>query len=59
METSTEYRRFAKECDRLAKRAKTPHHQKILGEMAEAWIKVAEEEEPEEVEKNRREFSTL
>jgi hypothetical protein len=45
MQPSTEYRIFAEECDRLAENAKTERHRKMLGEMAEAWRKVAEEED--------------
>jgi hypothetical protein len=47
MQPSTEYRRLAEECDRLAENAKAEQHRKILEEMAEAWRKVAEEEEEE------------
>ena len=43
METSTEYRRFAQECDRLAREAKTERHRKIMQEMAQAWEKLAKE----------------
>jgi len=46
METSTEYRRFAQECDRLAREAKTERHRKIMQEMAQAWEKVAKEADP-------------
>jgi hypothetical protein len=45
MESSSEYRRFAEECRRLAQDAKTERHRKILEEMAEAWSKLAEEAE--------------
>ncbi len=45
METSTEYRRFAEECRRLAKNVETERHRKILLEMAEAWEKLAEEDD--------------
>jgi hypothetical protein len=40
-ETSAQYREFAEECDRLAERAKTDDHRKMLEEMAEAWRTVA------------------
>jgi hypothetical protein len=43
METSTEYRRFAEECRRMAPEAKTERHRKILEEMAQAWEKLAKE----------------
>jgi hypothetical protein len=42
MTTSTRYREFAGECFRLAKQAEDEHQRKILKEMAEAWIKLAE-----------------
>jgi hypothetical protein len=45
METSTEYRRFAAECRRLAQNVGTERHRKILLEMADAWEKLAEEDE--------------
>jgi hypothetical protein len=45
METSTQYREFAKECDRLAKEAKTEQHRKVLEEIAKAWRKLAAEQE--------------
>jgi len=45
MQPSTEYRLFAEQCERLAENAKADRHQKMLKEMAEAWRKVAEEEE--------------
>jgi hypothetical protein len=43
METSTEYQRFAEECRRMAREAKTERHRKILEEMAQAWGKLAKE----------------
>jgi hypothetical protein len=43
METSTEYRRFAQECHRLAREAKTERHRKIMQEMAQAWERLAKE----------------
>jgi hypothetical protein len=43
MEQSTPYREFADECDRLAKKAKTEHHRKILEELAEVWKQLAKE----------------
>jgi hypothetical protein len=45
MQSSKEYRKFAEECDRLARNAKTEHHRKILKEMAEAWKKLADEDD--------------
>jgi hypothetical protein len=44
MQPSTEYQRFAEECDRLANSAETERHKKMLERMAEAWRKMAEEE---------------
>ena len=44
MQPSTDYQRFAEECDRLAKNAETERHQKMLEKMADAWRKIAEEE---------------
>jgi hypothetical protein len=48
MQLSTEYQRFAEECDRLAKNAETEHHQKLLEKMAEAWRKLVEEEKTQQ-----------
>jgi hypothetical protein len=48
METSTQYREFAEECDRLAAQAKATRHRKILEEMAEVWRKLAEESDTKE-----------
>ena len=47
METATEYRRFAQECRRLARDAKTERHRKIMEDMARAWDKLAQEAERE------------
>jgi hypothetical protein len=44
LETATDYRKFAEECDRLAQAAETERHRKILERMAEAWRTLAEEE---------------
>jgi len=46
METTTEYQRYAEECRRLARQAKTEQHRRILEEMAQAWEELAKEEEP-------------
>jgi hypothetical protein len=43
METSTEYWRFAQECQRLAREAKTERHRQIMEEMAQAWERLAKE----------------
>jgi hypothetical protein len=43
MEPSIEYQRFAEECRRLAQQAKTEQHSRILEEMAQAWEKLARE----------------
>ena len=42
METPTQYRKFADECERLAKQARTAHHRKVLEEMAEVWRQLAD-----------------
>jgi len=47
METTTEYRRFAQECRRLARDAKTERHRKIMEEMAQAWDQLAKEADEE------------
>jgi len=47
METSTQYRRFAQECRRLAREAKTERHRNIMEEMARAWDRLAGEAERE------------
>jgi len=41
METSTQYRKFAEECERLAKQASAAHHRKVLEEMAQVWRELA------------------
>ena len=43
MVTSTEYRRFAEECRRMAREAKTERHRQILEEMVQAWEQLAKE----------------
>jgi len=48
METSTQYRRFAQECRRLAREAKTERHRKIMEEMAQAWDMLAKEADQED-----------
>jgi len=47
METTTQYRRFAEECRRLAGEARTERHREMLEEMAQAWEKLAREAEQE------------
>jgi hypothetical protein len=47
METATEYRRFAQECRRLARDAKTERHRKIMEDMAQAWDTLATEADKE------------
>ncbi len=41
METPTQYRKFAEECERLAKQASAAHHRKVLEEMAQVWRELA------------------
>ena len=43
LDTSSDYRRFAEECDRLAQVAETERHRKILERMAEAWRVLAKQ----------------
>ena len=45
MRTIAEYRKFAEECDRLAKEAQIEQQRKALREMAAAWRKLADEAE--------------
>jgi hypothetical protein len=45
METSHQYRKFAEECGRLAKRAENEQHKAILQQMAEVWLRLAAEAE--------------
>ena len=47
METGAEYRRFAQECRRLARDAKTERHRKIMEDMARAWDRLATEADEE------------
>lgn len=42
METPTQFRKFAEECDRLAKQASAAHHRKVLEEMAKVWRELAD-----------------
>jgi hypothetical protein len=42
MKPSSQYREFAEECLRLAKRAKSDQELSVLQEMAAAWLKLAE-----------------
>ena len=43
METSTQYRDFAEECERLARNATSEQHRKTLREMAQVLRSLAEE----------------
>jgi hypothetical protein len=43
METSTQYHRFADECDRMAKQADAEQERNILKEMANEWRQLAED----------------
>jgi hypothetical protein len=45
METSQEFRKFSKQCDRLAEEAETKNQRRILKELAVAWETVAVEYE--------------
>lgn len=45
METPQDYRKFAEECRRLARRAEDAQHKAILEEMAEVWLRLAAEAE--------------
>jgi hypothetical protein len=45
METSKDFREFAEQCDRLAEEADSEQDRNVLMQMAEAWRKVAEENE--------------
>jgi hypothetical protein len=45
MQTSQEFRKFSKQCDRLAEEAETKNQRRTLEELAVAWEKVAEEYE--------------
>ena len=47
MEPITQYLRFAEECRRMAREAKSAEHRKLLEDMARAWDKVAKETDPE------------
>lgn len=47
LETATEYRRFAQECRRLARDAKTDRHRNIMEDMARAWDQLAKEADEE------------
>jgi hypothetical protein len=43
METPTQYRQFAEECDRMANQADTERQRGILREMAEVWRQLAKD----------------
>ena len=45
METSTQYRKFAKECRRYAELADSDEQRKVLLEMAAVWAELAEQAE--------------
>lgn len=42
METPAQYRKFAEECELLAKQAKAAHHRTVLEEMAQVWRELAD-----------------
>ena len=48
MLASLEYRRFAEECERLARRAGTQRQRDVLLEMAAAWKRLAAAAEHED-----------
>jgi hypothetical protein len=50
MQASLEYRRFAEECERLARRAGTQRQRDVLLEMAAAWKQLAEAAESKGIE---------
>jgi hypothetical protein len=41
--TASQYRKFAEECERLAKMERNERHRSLLMEMADAWKKLAAE----------------
>jgi hypothetical protein len=43
MEALNQYRKFAEECRRLARRVESEEHRKILEQMAEVWSRLAAE----------------
>jgi hypothetical protein len=45
METLRKYRRLAKECDELAKKAIAPEHRSTILQVAAVWRSLAEERE--------------
>jgi hypothetical protein len=47
MHTSTPYREFAEECERLAAETDNPRHREVLQEMAKVWRQLAETAESE------------
>ena len=50
MQTATQYRKFAEECERLATAAKTERRRDVLMEMAEVWRSLAQEAEKKHAE---------
>lgn len=42
METQAQYRKFAEECERLARQARASHHRQVLEEMARVWKELAD-----------------
>jgi hypothetical protein len=45
METSKDYRKFAQECRSLARQIGNAEHKLILDQMAEVWLRLAEQAE--------------
>ena len=50
MDALAQYREFAERCRLLAAEAKSERHRRMLEEIADAWIKLAQERESENTE---------
>ena len=48
MQGSMQYRKFAEECEQLARQAKLQRHREVLEEMSKVWRALAEEAEKKE-----------
>jgi hypothetical protein len=51
MERSEQYRRFAEECVLIARAAKSPTSQAVLLQMAQVWLRLAQEHVSDAAEK--------